>query len=160
MDALGLIIGQKDTLAWWQECDRALIVFVYGIVMIRLAGRRIFGRWAALDIIVSIVVGSNLSRAITGGAELGETIAATTVLILLHMCLAWAAFRWGAVSRLVEGRPQILARDGILDHDMCRRHVVTQADLDEALRKVSVADIAATRAVQLEPSGNITVLKR
>jgi hypothetical protein len=39
-----------------------------------VAGRRVFGRWAALDIVVAIVVGSNLSRALTGAAQLGGTL--------------------------------------------------------------------------------------
>ena len=123
-------------------------------------GRRIFGKWAALDIIVSIVAGSNLSRAITGSAELFPTLAATSLLVLVHRGLAVAAARWSFASFLVEGRPEVLARDGVVFHDLRLRHAVTQADLDEALRKVSVADAAETRAVTLEPSGTITVLKR
>ncbi|MGH8291183.1 MAG: hypothetical protein ACREV7_19635 [Steroidobacteraceae bacterium] len=40
----------------------------------RLAGRRTFARWSALDMIVSIIMGSSLSRALTGAAPLGGTI--------------------------------------------------------------------------------------
>ena len=160
MAVLDTLFGQGSALAWWQECDRALLVFVYGLAVIRLVGRRIFGKWAALDIIVSIVAGSNLSRAITGSAELFPTLAATSLLVLVHRGLAVAAARWSFASFLVEGRPEVLARDGVVFQDLRLRHAVTQADLDEALRKVSVADAAETRAVTLEPSGTITVLKR
>ncbi len=64
------IFGRDDAVDTAQLVARACLIFVYGLVLVRLAGRRVFGRWSALDIIVSIVVGSNLSRALTGNAPL------------------------------------------------------------------------------------------
>lgn len=159
MAELDLIFGTQGHLHWLQECGRALVIFVYGLAMIRIAGRRLFGKWAALDIVVSITVGSNLSRALTGSAPFAGTLAATTLLILLHWVLATAAARWRAVSWLVEGLPQALARGGAMDHGPRLRHAVSEADVAEALRKAGVDDVAQTRAVTLEPSGTITVLK-
>lgn len=62
--------GGTGQITWWQETARALLVFSYGLALVRIAGRRIFGKWSALDIIVSVIVGSNLSRALTGSAAL------------------------------------------------------------------------------------------
>ena len=159
MPVLDLVFGTQGHLLWWQECGRALVVFLYGLAAIRIAGRRLFGKWAALDIVVSITAGSNLSRALTGSAPFAGTLAATTQLIVLHWVLASAAARWRAVSWLVEGLPQVLARGGEIDHGPRIRHAVSEADIDEALRKAGVADMAQTRAVTLEPSGTITVVK-
>src|SRR5205085_2364850 len=89
--------GHTDTA---QECARAVVVFFYGLVLVRLAGRRAFAQWTAPDIVVAIVTGSSLSRALTGNADLFGTLAATTVLTALHGVLAQAAARWPAVSRL------------------------------------------------------------
>lgn len=70
---LSLIFSSIRDITWWQECARTLVVFGYGLVIVRIAGRRVFGKWAALDFIVSMIVGSSLSRAITGSAALGGT---------------------------------------------------------------------------------------
>lgn len=70
MDALNTIFGQMKDLTTGQECGRAVLIFAYGFAMVRVLGRRVFGKWAALDIIISIIVGSNLSRALTGSAPL------------------------------------------------------------------------------------------
>lgn len=51
---------------WSQDCARAVLVFICGLVLVRIAGRRVFGQWSALEIVVSIIIGSNLSRALTG----------------------------------------------------------------------------------------------
>ena len=124
-----------------------------------MAGRRIFGKWAALDIIVSIIVGSNLSRALTGSASLTGTLAATTLLMALHWALAQWAARSRVISRAVEGRAIDLAENGTLEDAVRKRHAVTQADLDEALRQSGIERIEQTRKLTLEPSGKITVLK-
>src|SRR4051794_9298062 len=93
------IFGATSHITWLQECARGVLIFFYGLALVRLAGRRVFGKWAALDIVVSIIVGSNLSRALTGNAELWGTLAATTLLILLHWILAHAAARSARLSR-------------------------------------------------------------
>src|SRR3954451_21763678 len=61
-----VLFGPTGQIAWGQECARAVVIFGYGLVLVRIAGRRIFANWAALDTIVSIVIGSSLSRALTG----------------------------------------------------------------------------------------------
>src|SRR3954452_22284637 len=106
------VFGAQGQLLWWQECLRTLLIFAYGLALVRVAGRRVFGKWSALDIIVSIIVSSNLSRALTGSAALLGTIAATTLLMGLHWLLARAAARSPRLSRLVEGPAILLARDG------------------------------------------------
>ncbi len=80
--------GNGPNVSMAQECARAVIIFAWGFVLIRFAGRRIFGQWAALDTVVAIMAGSNLSRAITGSAPLVGTMIATAVLIALHWALA------------------------------------------------------------------------
>jgi uncharacterized membrane protein YcaP (DUF421 family) len=153
------IFGSGSDLAWYQECARAALIFAYGLALVRIAGRRIFGKWSALDIVVSIVIGSNLSRALTGGAQLWGTLAATTLLVALHWVLARLVVSSPGLSRIIEGRAVELAHRGTTRGSALGRHAVSRSDLDEALRQAGVEDIAAARVVTLEPSGKITVLK-
>lgn len=154
------IFGSNQDLAWYQECARAALIFVYGLALVRIAGRRIFGKWSALDIVVSIIIGSNLSRTVTGSAQLGGTLAATTLLVALHWVLARLVAASPGFSRIIEGSAIELARHGEPSHSVRERYAVSHSDLDEALRQSGVDDIAAARVVTLEPSGKITVLKR
>ena len=45
------LVGLTGHVTWWQECVRAVMVFAYGLAIVRIAGRRVFGKWSALDII-------------------------------------------------------------------------------------------------------------
>lgn len=153
------VFGDTGPALWWQECARAVVVFAYGLLIFRIAGRRVFGKWAALDILVSIVAGSNLSRAITGSADLFGTLAATTLLLAMHWVLARMVAASPALSRVIEGAPQVLVRSGGADGAKLSRHAISEADLKEALHAAGLEDMTEARLVVLEPSGKISVLK-
>jgi uncharacterized membrane protein YcaP (DUF421 family) len=153
------IFGTTGHVGWAQECARAVLILAYGLLALRLSGRRTFGRWAAIDIVVAIIVGSSLSRALTGGAPLFGTLAATTLLLALHWLLAQAVARFQWASRLLEGKGVHLATGGEPDRAMLRRHGVSDADLQESVRQSGTRDVSETAAVILEPSGKISVLE-
>src|SRR4051794_16806367 len=159
MGLLSTIFGETGNLTIAQECARAVLILIYGLAILRIAGRRIFGKWSALDIVVSIIIGSNLSRALTGSAQLWGTLVATTLLVALHWVLARLVASSPGFSRIIEGGPIELARHGAPSPSVRERHAVSEADLREALRQSGVDDIAAARTITLEPSGKITVLK-
>ena len=160
MEPLADLFGTTAQVSALQECARAVLIFAYGLLLIRVAGRRVFGRWSALDIIVSIIVGSNLSRALTGSAPLFGTILATTLLMLLHLVFAHLAARSRFLSRLFEGAPIALSEEGRLSENAQRRHAISEADLNEALRQSGLEHLGEANRITLEPSGRLTVIKR
>ena len=153
------VFGGTGQITWWQETARALLIFLYGLALVRIAGRRVFGKWSALDIIVSVIVGSNLSRALTGNAALWQTIVATTAIMALHWFLAHLAARSQWFSGVVEGAAVHLAMGGKANRPVFLSHAISENDLTEALRGSGVEDLDQTRLVTLEPSGKINVLK-
>ena len=157
MTLLG-VFGVTNHIEWWQELPRAIVVFVFGLLLLRLSGRRAFARWSALDIIVSIIMGSSLSRALTGSAPLGGTLLAMILLAFLHWLLARTASRSERFAHLIEGGAVVLGQSGTISEQQLRQHNISATDFQEALRKEGVGEIARTRQITLEPSGNITVL--
>ena len=160
MDWLQEVFGTEHMVNWWQECARAGLIFVFGLLLVRLLGRRTFAKWAAVDIVVAVVVGSNLSRALTGSAPLWGTLAASLLLMILNWTLARAAAYWPAFSTLIEGDPVELVSDGVTHGDRLRARGVSRTDLNEALRNASVDAPEKASKVTLEPSGRITVVKK
>lgn len=159
MDVLHAIFGVGGQISAAQECARAVLIFAYGLALIRISGRRTFGKWSALDVIVSITAGSALSRALTGGAPLWGTLAATAVLIALHWIVARGVSQSERLSRLFEGAPVIIARDGTLNEDARLSHAISHADIGEALRRKGMTDVGDARHLTLEPNGMINAVK-
>jgi uncharacterized membrane protein YcaP (DUF421 family) len=161
MDMFRTLIGPDNgDASAAQLCARAAILFVVGLVYIRIAGRRTFSHASPLDIIVAIVVGSNLSRAMTGKAPFLPALAATLLLVLLHRVLVMLSIRWAWLSKLVKAEPAILVRDGVEDRQAMLRHGIAQVDLLEGLRLEQVEAPDAVRLATLENNGRISVIKK
>lgn len=153
------IFGHGPDLSVTQECARAVLIFGYGLLLIRVAGRRVFGRWSALDTVVAIIAGSNLSRSITGPAPLFGTMAATAVLVALHWILAKLATHSPLADRLLEGQAVQLGTSGSLHEYEMKKWSVSGTDVAEAMRQSGVARFDEIGSVTLEPSGKISVSK-
>jgi uncharacterized membrane protein YcaP (DUF421 family) len=159
MEAFRALIG-PDTgdASVTQLCARAALLFLFGILCIRIAGRRTFSSITPLDIIVAIIIGSNISRAMTGKAPFFGGLAATLVVVVLHRLLAMATLHWSPLARLMKGGPIVLVRDGVADVAAMRRHAIGQADLAEGLRMEQVDRIEDVRRATLEAGGKISVV--
>jgi uncharacterized membrane protein YcaP (DUF421 family) len=159
MDLHQLIGRHGHDITALQMSARAAVVFVLGLVLVRVAGKRVFGRWDALDIILSVVIGSNLGRAITGGAALGPTLAACVVLVALHWAFAWAAVAWPPLGALFKGQPVRLITDGDVDRRAMKRSGIGEEDLEQALRAAGVTETREVKAAYIERSGRISIVR-
>ncbi|HWW66326.1 MAG TPA: YetF domain-containing protein [Sphingomonadaceae bacterium] len=160
MDMFRLLIGPDEGADTLQLCFRALILFLFGIACVRIAGRRTFAHYSPLDIVVALIVGSNISRVMTGKAAFFPALAATLVLVVLHRLLAYATLHWGILSWLVKARPIRIVEDGQLDEARLRRAEMSREDLLEALRMEQVDSIAAAAQATLEAGGKLSVVPK
>jgi uncharacterized membrane protein YcaP (DUF421 family) len=143
-----------------QECARAVLIIVYAFVVARVAGRRLFGRWSTFDMIVAVTLGSTLSRALTGTAPLGGTLAASTLLVFLHWSFGQAAARWRPLSGFLEGKPVELLREGRVDEAQRKRFSVSELDVSEALSRQGLGSEAEAERLTLSPSGVISAVPK
>jgi uncharacterized membrane protein YcaP (DUF421 family) len=162
VDGIHVIIGSdSDTITWWQMSIRAIGVFFYLLLLIRFGSERIFGKNTSFDIVVSVVLGSSLSRALTGNASFFPTLAASAALVLLHMLLAKAAFKSKRLGHLLKGKEVQLIDSGKFLWDGLRRTSITEHDVLEGLRSSGgITDIEQVKAAYLERSGKISVIKK
>jgi uncharacterized membrane protein YcaP (DUF421 family) len=156
---LGLDVLSAD-LAFSHMAWRALVVAVWSLVLLNLAHKRFLGRNSGSDILVGVVLGSVLSRAINGQAAFFPTLGVCAVLVLLHRALMAAAFHSHRISLLAKGRDYVLVRNGKIDWREMRRSRITEDDLLENLRiNGNVGRIADVSEARLERNGTISVTK-
>jgi uncharacterized membrane protein YcaP (DUF421 family) len=157
-----VLFGLQNHLSTAQEGARAILIFVYGLVLLRLSGPRMFGHWSALDFVITIMVGSALARAMTGSAPLLGTMVAAAVMAILHVSLAHCVARSGKLARMVEGTAVTLIDHGRVDHQARKRNMISEADLREALRQEGIdgeTHVDNVKVMTLEPSGKLSVIK-
>lgn len=158
--ALGLGLEGKD-LSAAQMSLRAVVVFVAAIAMLKVGDKRFMGKSTGLDVLLGIVFGSTVSRAITGNAPFGPTLAAAVVLVLLHWLFSAVAFRSHGFGKLVKGDKRLLVRGGEIQWPAMRKSHVTTHDLEEALRqKGEESDVSRVREAHLERNGDLSLIMR
>lgn len=156
--ALGLRLESQD-LGVVQMSVRALVVFILATLMIRIGDKRFMGKSTALDVMLGIVFGSVVSRAITGNAPFFPTLAAGLVLVLAHWSLCAIAFRSDGFGKIVKGSNRTLVIDGQIQWDEMKSAHISEQDLHEAIRQSGhPPDVRKVKCAHLERDGGISVV--
>ena len=158
MDAL-LGLG-RDSITVWQMLMRTVVVYITALVVVRLGEKRFFGKSTAFDLVLSIILGSVISRAINGGAPFFPTLVASLALVGIHWALAALAFHSDTFGALVKEQARVLIRDGEVNWDELHSAHLSEQDLRSALRVQSqIQDPERVQIARLERSGDISAIE-
>jgi len=148
-------------MPWWEFILRAVVVYVVVLGMVRLSGKRALGQITPFDVLLIVLLGNAVQNALLGkDTSLGGGLLLAATLILLNYGVGWLTTHNRRAERLVEGEPVLIARDGKLLHSVLRREMVTQADLDAAMRQQGCLQIEDVALAVLEINGHITIVPK
>jgi uncharacterized membrane protein YcaP (DUF421 family) len=152
---LDLDVGDVNSV---QMALRAIAIYAIMLVLVRLASKRFLSKASAFDVIVAIMLGSIMSRAINGSAPFLPTIVASAALLGLHWFFATLAAHT-SFGALVKGEPRLLIKDGEIQEDGMREAKLSKNDLKEALRlQAGDPDPSKIKLAYLERSGRISIV--
>ena len=161
MEVLLKIFGEGKDLNASQMGCRALVVFVFALVLIRIAGRRSFGLKRSLDNIIVILLGSVLSRAIVGASPFVATIAACLVLVVLHRLCAWAGIHNRLFSKWINGDKIAVYKNGHFLRENMNKALVHKEDVLEEVRLRALTEtLDKIDTVYMEKSGELSAVKK
>ncbi|MEY2479665.1 MAG: hypothetical protein QOI04_592 [Verrucomicrobiota bacterium] len=153
--------GQAKELTLLQICLRGCIIFIAGLIMIRVGDRRSLAEKTAFDALFIVLLGSMLSRAINGTAPFFTTIGAGFILMLIHRGFAMLAYQFHWFGKLIKGRQVVIVRDGQIDWKAMGHCLVSRHDLEEDLRlDAKTEDINKISVARIERSGDISFIKK
>jgi uncharacterized membrane protein YcaP (DUF421 family) len=159
-DLLIRIFGVGRDLDAGQMAARAFVMFFIAIVLVRLSGMRSFGSKTSFDIIVVIMLGAILSRAVVGVSPFLPTVAAAITICITHRVLAMLSSRIHFLSDLLKGTSYIIYKDGKLNKKNMTRCDLSMGDLEEGIRLAgNVSSLEEVKEVRMERSGQISVVK-
>lgn len=158
------LIGVEQNIAELsiiQVVTRTIIVYGVALAMIRLGKRRFLGGYTAFDILMGFVVGSILSRAITGRENLLSASVVILTLMGIHYVISYLTYYFSSASNLVKNNERQLIKDGEIDDDAMRKSKLGENDLLQALRqKGGVKSVEDVDCAYLERDGSITVIPK
>lgn len=153
--------GEGEHLNVLQMCSRAFVIFFVALVLIRISGRRTFGKHTAFDNTMAIILGAVLGRAVVGASPMIPTIACTLLMVLMHRALAWLATKNKMVSRMIKGDKITLFKDGEINQENLQRSLMSEKDLAADMRlKGGAQSLDEVEEMYMEATGEVSVIKK
>lgn len=146
MFALGLPVTEKIL--------RPVVVYLFLIVGLRLAGKRELAQLNPFDLVVLLTLSNTVQNAIIGDdvSVTGGLLGAATLLIVNHIVVR-ILFSHERLERLVEGAPAVLIENGQVKEDRLRKEPVTMTELETAAHKQGFVSLEDVARAELDPGG-------
>ena len=147
---------------WWNLLRILVIgvcIYVWLIVLLRVAGKRALSKMNAFDWILTVAMGSTLATVLLNkSVALVEGMLAFVLLIGLQLIVAIAAVRSKKFSRLIKSQPTLLFyRGNFLDQQMRSEHV-SREEILQMIRSNGSGKLEDVAAVVIETNGELSVL--
>ncbi len=148
MFVLGLPIAEKIL--------RPIVVYVFLVVGLRLAGKRELAQLNPFDLIVLLTLSNTVQNAIIGedNSVTGGLIGAATLLLLNHFVVKYL-YDHEKLEHLIEGDPDVLIEAGQIRMSALKKELMTVAELEVAAHKQGFATLDDIDRAVLDPGGNI-----
>src|SRR5262245_27560226 len=140
---------------------RPVIVYVFLIVGLRLAGKRELAQLNPFDLVVLLTISNTVQNAIIGNdnSVLGGVIGAATLLLVNHFVVR-LLYRHQHLERIIEGSPTALIEDGHVRKERLKQELITHAELKAAAHKQGFARLDEIDCAVLDPGGGIEFIAK
>jgi uncharacterized membrane protein YcaP (DUF421 family) len=140
---------------------RALIAFLFVLLLTRVVGRRELSSLQPFDLILLVMIGDLVQQgvtqndfSITGMLLVGSTIGLLTVLV------SWTSFRFPRLRPVLDGEPVIVVQDGEPIRKNLDRNRLTLDELRAAARQEQIGSLDDVQWAVLETSGRISFVPK
>jgi len=146
MFALGLPIAEKVI--------RPIVIYVFLVVGLRLAGKRELAQLNPFDLVVLLTISNTVQNAIIGNdnSVTGGIIGASTLLAINYIVVRFL-YHHDKIDRLIEGEPDTLIENGELRADRLQNELVTRTELEAEAHKQGFDSLNEVERAVLDPSG-------
>lgn len=147
------------SLPWWEFVLRAVVVYAFLLIALRLTGKRQVGQLSPFDLVLLLVLSNAVQNSMNGGDNslVGGLISALA-LVGLNYGVGVLTWKSKKVESFIEGHPKILVHDGKVLEIVMNQEKMTRHELDAAIRKAGLASLNEVRFAILENNGAISVI--
>ena len=137
-----------------EKIIRPVLVYLFLLVGLRLAGKRELATLNPLDLVVLLTISNTVQNAIIGNdnSVLGGVVGATTLLIM-NWVLVDLIYRLPRLGRLIEGNPDVLISKGKLQKDRLSAERISEQELEAAARRQGFASLKEVDQAIIYPGG-------
>jgi uncharacterized membrane protein YcaP (DUF421 family) len=149
MFILGIPIAEKIL--------RPVVVYVFLVVGLRLAGKRELAQLNPFDLVVLLTISNTVQNAIIGddNSVTGGIIGASTLLAVNYLVVRFL-YRHADIDRMVEGDEAVLIDCCEVQEGTLQKELLTMHELEAAAHRQGFGSLAEVERAVLEPGGTIS----
>ncbi|HKV45138.1 MAG TPA: YetF domain-containing protein [bacterium] len=138
---------------------RPVLVYMFLVIAVRLAGRRELAQLNSFDLVVLMMLANTVQNATIGNdnSMIGGLIG-VSALLLINYLVVHLLYRYPRIDRLVEGSPTELIQEGRVLSQALANEAITEEELMEAIRKQGLGSVAEVDRAVLETGGAISIV--
>ncbi len=143
-----------------EKIVRTILVYVFLLVGLRLAGKRELSQLNPFDLVVLLLLSNTVQNAIIGNDNsLTGGLIGAAALLILNSVVVRTLYHYGKLDA-IEGRPDTLIRNGRLLRHHLERELITVNELEAAARKQGIESLAHVHQCRLETGGALTFVAK
>ncbi len=141
---------------------RALTVYVFLLVLFRVAGKRTMAQITVFDFVLLLIISEATQQAMIGqDFSITNAVLAITTLVAAERGLTWVQWRYKRIGRLLDGLPLVLVVDGRPIHDRLKQERIDESEILAAARESQgLARMDQIKYAVLEQSGGISIVPK
>lgn len=147
------------SVPWYAVIIRSVILYGFVFLLFRIAGRRQMGELTNFDLVLVLLMASAVGTGLTGGdSSLGAALLSGGTIFALAWIMGKVTAKSRRVEQIVEGKPQILVHNGVVDHTQLAKAGISFEDLMAAIREAGLSSLRDVHVAILETSGTLSIL--
>ncbi len=159
-DLQRMLLGDMPPLFLLEIIVRTLIVYAYGLLLLRWLGSRTIGQLSTVEFLLVIALGSSVGDAMFyPEVPLLHALLVVTVVVCANKGLDILIARSKVAERAIDGAPQLVLRDGVIDLRFLSKSSLGVSELFQQLRHRDVEHLGQVAAAYIESDGVITVFR-
>jgi len=149
------------TLPIAEKMLRPIVVYVFLIIGLRIAGKREMAQLNPFDLVVLLTISNTVQNAIIGedNSVTGGVIGAATLLVVNHIVVRFL-YNHEKLDRLIEGDPDVLIENGKVRMDQLKKELLTLSELEAAAHKQGFESLDSIDRAVLDPGGTVSFVAR
>jgi uncharacterized membrane protein YcaP (DUF421 family) len=148
-------------LPWIEKIVRPVIIYLFLVISLRLAGKRELAQLNPFDLVVLLTLSNTVQNAIIGDdtSITGGVIGAISLLVTNYIVVR-LIYQNQSIEKVAEGEPDPLIDNGQINQARLDQELITIPELEAAAQKQGIMSLGEVDRAVLEPSGAIIFVSK
>jgi uncharacterized membrane protein YcaP (DUF421 family) len=147
------------SLPWWEFVLRAVLVYGFLLLILRMTGKRQIGQMSPFDLVLLLVLSNAVQNSMNGGDNtVSAGLILATTLVAFNGLISFLTARSRSVEKWIVGEPQVLVYKGKLIEKTLHEEAISINELKGAMREAGCAEFTDVQLATLELNGQISIV--